>query len=103
MHRLQQNSRVPFRANPVPILLVLLLSGCVSSSKRDAAQSTLWPEINSVVSSSPTFPIGGPVESNSPTPVKPALPSNKVYPQPTDTWIPLARWSRASNIGALAQ
>ncbi|HTL16105.1 MAG TPA: N-acetylmuramoyl-L-alanine amidase [Patescibacteria group bacterium] len=85
------------------ILLVLLLSGCVSPSKRDATQSAVWPEVNSVVSTSPSFPIGGPVESNSPTPVKPALPGSKVYPQPTETWIPLARWSRVSNEGALAQ
>jgi len=103
MHRLQQNSPVPFRANPVPMLLVLLLSGCVSPTKREATQSTVWPEMNSVVSPSPTFPIGAPVESNSPTPMKPAFSSNKPSPQPPDTWIPLGRWSRASNAGALAQ
>ncbi len=100
---LQHNGKVRFRANASVILSALLLAGCASPTRRNAAQAPIWQDLNAVVPASPVFPVGGPVEPTPTVPQQPPAPINAPFIQSTDTWIPLPRWSRANNLGPPAQ
>jgi len=98
----QHNSLVPFRAKPVATVLVVLLAGCASPSKRYDAQSVVWPDDNTVVSTPPTFPVGTPLETNLPAPPTPVSPEIKTA-APVEGWIPLQRWCRTTSVGPPTQ
>ena len=94
------------RASLFGILLTLFLTGCGTSSHRNNYQAAIWPDMNSVVPPGPTFPIGAPIESNLPAPVKPVVPPPpKSFPRTTitETWVPLERWSKATDAAVLSQ
>lgn len=77
----------------------LLLGGCGAPPHRSSNHEPAWTELNTVVSSSPTFPIGGPVESLPTESAITHLATNAPPGQSTDTWMPLARWGRNSGFG----
>jgi N-acetylmuramoyl-L-alanine amidase len=94
---------VRFRAIAAAVLTMVLVSGCESTTQRRSAQAPVWEDLTTVVPASPEFPIGGPVETN--LAVVPKSPSNPppFVPRPTETWVPMQRWSRANNLCLLTQ
>ena len=98
---IQHNDMVRFRANAWLIVPALLLGGCGAPAHRNANREPSWTELNTVVSSSPAFPIGGPIAGRAPDAVPPHAVNNAPPPtQPTDTWAPLPRWCRNNGFGA---
>src|SRR5947209_5691650 len=99
---LQHNDTVRFRPYAFFVLAAIVLAGC-GSPGRNRSQAPVWQDIQTVVSSEPSFPVAGPVETIPAHPVKtPATPST-APPSSWETWIPLQRWSHANNSGSVAR
>jgi N-acetylmuramoyl-L-alanine amidase len=101
--QVQHNDTVLFRANVAVLVPVLCLMGCASPTRRNSTLEPVWQEIPTVVPVSPEFPVGGPVESNPTVAAKVPTVSSRALPGPSETWIPLQRWSRANHFGSVAQ